>query len=153
MRDVLRPAVRVDHETAIALRLPCVQGLLKSIEDEVRRHRTADTPTHDAPGVDVDDEGHVLPALPGRDVREVRDPELVRSLGLELPVDLVQRARRLAIADRRSHDLASHDAAQSEAFHQSFDRAPGRRRPLTSQLPPDLLGAVDLHVCCQTRSI
>jgi len=133
-------------QAAVALGLTRVEGLFQRIEDEVRAHRTALAPAHDASGIHVDDEGHVLPALPGGDVREVRDPELVRSLGSELPVDLVQRTWRLAVADRGAHDLASHHATQSQPTHQSFDRASRRLRPFPRQLPPDLVGAVDLHV-------
>ena len=69
--DVLRAPVGVANQAAIALRLPGVQGLLQRIEYEVRAHRTAHSPAHDATGEHVDDEGHVQPALPGRDVREV----------------------------------------------------------------------------------
>jgi hypothetical protein len=94
--DVLRPAVRVVDQAAVTLGLAGVQGLLQRIEHEVRAHRTAHAPAHDAPGEHVDDEGHVQPALPGRDIGEVRYPQLVRPLGLELPVDPIQRARRLA---------------------------------------------------------
>ena len=86
MRDVLRTAIRVMDQRAVALGLPGVQRLLQRVEHEVGVHRAADPPADDAPGEDVDDEGHVQPALPGRDVGEVRDPQLVRPLGPELPV-------------------------------------------------------------------
>jgi len=55
-------------------------------------------------------------AAMGRDIREVRGPQLARLHGLEPLVDLVQRTVRLAIADRHSHEFASHDAAQSDWF-------------------------------------
>ncbi len=73
-------------------------------------------------------------------------PELVRPLGRELPVDLVERARRLAVTDRRSHDFAARHPAQPEPAHQAFDRASRCLRPFASQLAPDLVGNVDLHV-------
>ena len=112
-------------QAAVALGLPGVQRLLQRIEHKVRAHRTADPPAHDAPGEHVDDEGHIQPALPGRDIGEVRDPELVRTIGLELPVDPVQRARCLAVGDRGAHDLAAHHTAQAQAPHQPLDRAAG----------------------------
>lgn len=43
-------------------------------------------PPDDAPGEHVDNEGHLQPCLPGRHVGEVRDLELVRSLGAKPPV-------------------------------------------------------------------
>ena len=145
-RDVLRAAVAVMDQGVVALGLPGVQRLLQRVEHEVGVHRTAHPPADDAPGEHVDDEGHVQPALPGRDVGEVRHPELIRPLGLELPIDPVQRARRRWIADRRAHDLAADHTAQAEPAHQALDRAAGHRYALAVQLAPDLVGAVDLQV-------
>jgi len=146
VESALRTPVRMVDQAVITLRLARVQRLLQSIEDEIRSHRTADAPPDDATGEDIDDEGDVLPSLPRRDVREVGDPELVRPLGPELPINPVQRARRLAVADGRAHDLASHHATQPEPAHQPFDRASRCCCAFTRQLPPDLVGPVDLHV-------
>ncbi|MNC46953.1 hypothetical protein D3C75_959920 [compost metagenome] len=99
------------HQAVVAVWLPRVQGLLRRIKDEVGPHRAADTPTGDSPGEDVDHESNIFPSLPRRDVGEVRDPELVRTFGAELPVDLVLRMRCFAVADCRPHDLAPHYAA------------------------------------------
>lgn len=71
-----------------------IQRLLQRIQHEVRLHAAADPPAHDALGVHIHHEGHVQPALPGGDVGEVRYPQLVGTAGLEVPVDVVQRARR-----------------------------------------------------------
>ena len=76
----------------IVLGAPCIQDLLQGIEHEVRAHGAAHPPAHDAPGVHVDHEGHVQPALPGRDVGEVRDPQLVRPIR-ERAVRMVQEHR------------------------------------------------------------
>ena len=67
----LRTAVAVMDQRVLALGLAGVQRLLQRIEHEVRAHGTADPPAHDAPSKHVDDEGHVQPALPGRDMGEV----------------------------------------------------------------------------------
>ena len=77
---------------------------------------------------------------------EVRDPQLVGTIGLELPIDPIQWARRLAVADRGAHDLSPHDTPQSLTTHKSFDRAAGHRDTLPVQLPPDLIGAINLQV-------
>jgi hypothetical protein len=67
-------------------------------------------------------------------------------LGPELPIHLVQRTRRLPVADRGSNDLAADHPAQPVAAHQPLDGAAGHRMALAVQLPPDLVGAVDLQV-------
>ena len=79
-RQVLRPC-RVVRQAAVILEVAAViQSLLQRIEHELGVHRTALAPTHDAPAEHVHHERHVdQPA--GRDVGEVRDPELVGPLG------------------------------------------------------------------------
>ena len=122
-----------------------MQGLLQRIEHEVGVHRTTDPPADDAPGEHVDHEGHVQPALPGRDVGEVRDPELVGSIGLELAVDPIPGSR-LRGRDGRAYGLATAGAAQPLAAHQPLHGAAGHRHAFALQLAPDLVGAVDLQV-------
>src|SRR5690606_42005212 len=107
--DVLRPAVAVTHERAFLAGLAGVQGLLQGIEHEVRAHARAHPPAHDAPREHVDHEGHIQPALPGRDVCEVAHPQLVWALRIELAIDQVLRTWRTRIADRGAHHLAAHD--------------------------------------------
>jgi len=82
-----------------------IQGLLQRIKNVVRPHRAAHLPAHDASGEHVDDEGHIQPALPGRDVNEVADPLLVWPLGPTLPVDPIQRIRGLGISDGGAYAL------------------------------------------------
>ena len=86
------PPVGMMNQCAIPLRLPGVQGLLQGIQNKVRVHGAAHSPTHNAPGVYVDDEGDVQPALPGRYISEIADPRLIRSLRVEPPVDTVELA-------------------------------------------------------------
>ena len=133
-------------QCAIALGLSGIERLLQGIQNEVRVHGTADPPAHDASGVHVDHKGYVQPALPGRDVREVRDPELVGPLCQEPPVDPVQWAWRLHVADGGAHHLATAYALQAQPFHQALDRATGNGNSLAIHLLPDLVGPVDAHV-------
>lgn len=84
-----------------------IQGLLQRVDHEARGHGLAHAPTDDASGVDVDDESHVQPTLPGRDVGEVREPELVRTVGPELSVAPIQWAACRIIGDGRSRSLAT----------------------------------------------
>jgi len=72
-----------------------VQGLLQCTEHEVGLHGAADAPAHNAQGKHIDDGDHVWPALPDRNVGEVRDPQLIGVLDLERSVDSVQRGMEL----------------------------------------------------------
>ena len=67
-------------------------------------------------------------------------------MGLELPIDSVQRARRLGLADRRASHLAADHAAQALATHQSLDGAASDHLAFAAKLPPDFVGAIDLQV-------
>ncbi len=46
----------------------------------MNRPGSALAPTHDAAAEHVNDEGHIDPALPGRDVDEVRNQRLIGAL-------------------------------------------------------------------------
>src|SRR5256714_9122941 len=65
---------------------------------------------------------------------------------MELPVDVIQRARRRLVADRRPDRLATDHALQTKARHQPLDGAAGSREAFSPQLPPDLPHAVDAEV-------
>ena len=81
------------------------------------------TPADNAAREHVDDERHVQPALPGRDLSEVRYPELVRPIGRELAVDPVQWSGDGHIGDRRANALAAHRPTQALQLHQPANRA------------------------------
>ena len=118
------------NQAAVPFRLACVQRLLQCVEYEVRAHRAAHPPSHDAPGVHVNDKDHVQPALPGRNVGEIRDPELVRPVRFELAVEPVQRACGLGVAGFRAHDLAAHDTTQAQPAYQPLHDAARHDRAL-----------------------
>src|SRR5664279_2570409 len=145
-RHVLRTPVRMMNQAAVPLWLTRPERLFQGVEYEVRSHRTADPPAHDAPGEHIDHEGHVQPALPSRHIGEIRNPQLVRSLGPELAMDVIQRTGRLVVTDRRAHHLAAHHAAQALPPHQPLDGAPRHRHALARQLTPNLVRAVDPHI-------
>ena len=99
-REILHTAIGVVHEAAPPRDgFAIVDGLLKRIEHEARVRRFADTTTDNASGVGVDDEGHVDEAGPCGDVGEVRYPQCVRPWRLELPVDVIERARLGLVGD------------------------------------------------------
>nr|GFB76894.1 hypothetical protein [Tanacetum cinerariifolium] len=145
-RYVLRAPVAM-MDQLVSFGLTGVQRLLQSVEHEVGPHRAADAPADDSPSEDIDHESDIDETLPGRDVGEIADPQLVRPLCLELAVDPVERARCLRIGSRRAYDLAAHDAPQAGLTHQALHRAAGHLSSLTSKLAPHFVGAVDLQVC------
>jgi hypothetical protein len=63
------------------------------------------------------------PALPRRDVGEVRDPKLVWPRSIELAIDPIRRARGAGVGDGRANTLASHHATQTQSPHQLFNGA------------------------------
>jgi len=65
--------------------------------------RPAGPPADDPPSIGIDDEGDVDEPRPGRDVREVRDPQHVRRWRVKLAVDVIERAWCRLVADGRAH--------------------------------------------------
>ena len=72
----------------------CASAMFERLEHElgaqVRRHRPAD----DAAAPDIEHDGQVEEARPGRDVGDVGHPELVRAVGREVPIDQIGRGLR-----------------------------------------------------------
>ena len=127
-------------------RLAVVQGLFECVEHEVCVHGTALAPTHDAAAEHVNDEGDIDPALPGRDVGEVRDPQLIGAISPELPVDAIKRAWRLGVHDGGALRLASAHALQALQSHQPFDSTARHADTFPIELKPDLVRTIDLQV-------
>jgi hypothetical protein len=61
---------------------PVVNRLVQRIEDEVGRQGRGDAPPDDAARKDINDERDVHEATPRRDIREIRDPELIRRVAV-----------------------------------------------------------------------
>src|SRR5215217_6645192 len=123
-----------------------VQGLLERIEHEAGLSGARHPPADNAPGIDIDHEGHVHEPRPGHDISKVGEPERVRPRRPELPVDPIERARRGRVADRGPHRLAAHRALKAHGFHQPHHRAAGDRDALAGELAPDLPDPVDPEV-------
>ena len=123
-----------------------VQGLLQRIEHEAGVRRARHTPADDAAGEDVDDEGDVDEAGPGRDVGEVRDPQpfgrgalncrLTRSSGQGAAASLMV-VRTLLPRTTPCRPIVR----ISRATVQRATAIPSRQK-----LPPDLADAVDAEV-------
>lgn len=73
--------------------LPVVRRLLQCIWREIRGHGDIGAQGDNPLGEHVYDEGLVKPALLGRQIRDVRHPQLVGAIGRELAINSVQRTR------------------------------------------------------------
>src|SRR5512145_2925030 len=78
---------------------------------------------------DVDDDGEVEEAGPGRNVGDVGDPELVRAVGLELPLDEIGRDGR-TVARRRHAEAPAGNASNAGLPHQPGDVADAELEPV-----------------------
>src|SRR5205823_1813594 len=106
---VLATPVAMMHEPATMDRPSIMQCLLQRIEHEACMRRARGPPAHDPAGISIDHEGNIDEAGPGRDIGEIGKPEDVRPRRLELAVDVIQRAWRGLVADRRFDGLAADD--------------------------------------------
>ncbi len=115
-------------------------------------------PADDHPAVHVEDERDVQPATPGRRVRDVREPQLVRSLGDELTLDEVRRPGRGLVDDGGPALLSPLHTPDPQVGHESSDRAPRNRIALAAQCLVDPLNGtyktelVKLHGPWRTRA-
>ncbi len=105
--------------------------------------RPAHSPTDDAAGIGIDDEGHIDEALPCGNKGEVGEPQHIRPRDPELPVDVIARTRRGLVGNRGAHALAPVHALQVHTAHQPLHSTAGDREPLALELPPDLARAID----------
>lgn len=126
--DVLLPCQMV-NERPIVVGLARAKCLFHGVQNKVRGHRSADAPANNTAGEYVDHEGHVQPALPGRNIGEIT----------------LQRARHLVCRYRGAFPLAP-APLQAKLLHQSFDRAAHHRHAFTVHLFQDSVRALDLHI-------
>lgn len=97
-------------------------------------------PTDDLLGEDIDDERHVGPSRPGAHVGEVRDPDTIRRIGGEVPVQQISGTDPVLGGDRGADALASAHTGQPQATHTSIHRTSGSPREAApyqgGHLPP-----------------
>ena len=142
----MRPGITVMYEAGEGVVPASVDRLLQRIQHEVRAHGGRHPPAHNASRKHVDDERDVDEAAPGRDVREVGDPELIRTGGHELAVDEVHRATALTGVGRGDPGPAPNGPGEAHRAHQARHGATRHADAVPPQLLPDFPGAVDLLV-------
>ena len=82
-------------------------------------------------------------ACPREGGGKIDHPQCVGPTDLELPIDLVQRARSLAIADRGNRRFPTPYARQPHRAHQPLDGALCHFDALAAHLVPDFARAIE----------
>jgi hypothetical protein len=77
-----------------------LDGHLERIEGDLHVQRRAHAPADDVAGEEVEHGGQVQPAVAGRDVGEIGQPDLVRRLGGEVVAEPIRRDR-IAVKELR----------------------------------------------------
>jgi hypothetical protein len=102
-------------------RLALRHGHVERVEDDVRRERRRHRPADNATAPCVEDDREVQEAGPRRHVRDVGDPEAIRSGDVEVAIDEISRV----LADGATHGRlalsASRDADDAVCTHQAGD--------------------------------
>src|SRR4051794_18792154 len=104
LESALDAAVRVVDQPR--RRLPAPDRHQQRVAGELLAEVVGHAPADDLARGHVLDRRQVQPALPGRDVRDVGQPDRVRLVGRELPVEQVGRDREAVAAAGRARDAA-----------------------------------------------
>jgi len=103
------------------VRTPARERHPERVDDQARAHVGGHRPADDQPRVGVLDGGEVQPPLAGAQIGDVSDPQHVRAIGAELPLDQIARGRDPRDPDRGAPPLAGPDAGDTSGFHQPRD--------------------------------
>ncbi|CCI51474.1 hypothetical protein BN13_1060002 [Nostocoides jenkinsii Ben 74] len=146
-RGELRPGIRMRHQPDEPVPATGRSGHLQSVEDHLGLHVRCDPPADDPSTERVDDEAHIRHPRPGRNVGQIRHPQRVGPVGLEVPVDQVRRSGGTGILLGREHLLPKPGhALDSQPPHQPGDLVPADVVARALGGLPQLVGPVDLPV-------
>jgi hypothetical protein len=142
VESTLAALVAVVNDTpGFALLQRHVQGR----EHEVCSHAFSHGPSHHTPAPDINDHGQIEEAHPGRYVGHVRYPQLVRTCGVETPVDQVMgRALALVTAGGDGEASALADAVDAGLSHETSHALAADAHALLDELGPHPGHAVGL---------
>ncbi len=107
--------VRVQHH---ALRLSLRHGRVERIQHQLGPQMHCHRPADDLAAQDVDDDGEIEKANPGRDVHDVGDPELIRGDRGKVALDEVRCRLGGAVAHGRHAELATANAGDTRLTHE-----------------------------------
>ena len=107
----------MDHIDGTPLRQRHVQRVEHELGLEIMAHCPAD----DAAREGIQHDSQIQEPGPGRDVGDVRDPQPVRLIGVEVPVDQIAGGTNPLVPQGRTGALAAADANEAGRSHQPFD--------------------------------
>jgi len=116
---VLAAVIRVVNQTR--LRSAACDCHVERIHDEFSAEMIRHRPTDDPPTEDIEDDGQIEEAHPGRNVRDVCDPDPIRRDGGEVPLHPILCGAVLRAPARRGRPLAAMAAGQSRDPQQAGD--------------------------------
>src|SRR4051812_27734426 len=116
LESALDPAIGVLDQPAG--RLPALDRHHEGVAGELAAEVVGHAPPDDLAGGHVLDGGQVQPALPGRDVGDVREPDRVRPVGGEVPAEQVRRHGMVMPAVGRARDAAPARGRQAASAHE-----------------------------------
>jgi hypothetical protein len=127
----------MDHAPRPTGRERHVEGIEHQLRGKGRRHR----PTHDAAAAGIEHDRQVEEPGPGRDVRDVGHPQLVRPLCREVARHQVGRLPA-AVAPRGDGELAAADTGKPGQAHQPGDALAARADAGSREIDLNARGAV-----------
>ena len=93
-----------------------MNSLFEGIEDKASVHGSADAPTDNIAGKNVDYESDIDKARPRRNIGEISNPQLVGPIGFEVPIDFIEGTLGRLIANRCFYWLTTDSTFQAHAF-------------------------------------
>jgi hypothetical protein len=94
---------------------------VKRIEDEFSAQVISHCPADDATAEDVQDDGKIQKSGPRRNVGDVGDPDLIWSIGAEVPLDEIRCRPSIAVTDGRYRTFSRRNAVNTALSHQPCD--------------------------------
>ena len=110
-----------DHPGCVALPAPRADSGAERVEARLGAEMVGDRPAQQRPRARVDDGSEKQPALIGRDVGRVADPQLVEFVAVELAFDEIGRRDLGRIGDRGAHPAPPTAAPEARSGHQPLD--------------------------------
>src|SRR5271156_3839416 len=109
----------------------------QGIDHQILGHPLAHRPADDPPGVEIEHDRQVQPALAGGDESNVRRPYLIWTLGLEVLIKPVRRHWQRVLRVRRRFEPPLVPTAQTVLPHQPLDPTFADRNPAPLELQVD----------------
>lgn len=116
-----------DH--GVVLRLPAQNSHAKGVGDQFSAHMIGNRPADDEPGIGIHYRGAVHPALLGRVLGDVGDPQPVRGVGGEPAIDQVGTGLSDWVADRGVVPPAAVETLDPGLTHEPLDPFEADRQP------------------------